>query len=313
MPRTFALLPLALAGALLTGAAARAAGDASPSVAVTIKPLHSLVAAVMAGIGKPDLMIPGTALPREYVPVAGEAERFAKARLVFWIGPMLERNLVRPLAAISGGTEVVAVSEAPGVILRPTRTGGVWGLEDDTPAGSGDVSEIDGHLWLDPHNARAAVGVIAARLGAADPAHAARYTGNAAKLHARIDALDALLQQRLAPIASWRFLVYRDDFQYLEQHYRLSAAGAILGGSGQPPGPRRMEALRHQIRLSHARCVFGEPDSPESLVDAVTDGLNVHTGSLDPEGIALKPGPDLYFDLMTALAGSLRKCLLGWD
>src|SRR4029077_2676425 len=53
MPRTFALLPLALAGALLMGAAARAAGDASPSIAVTIKPLHSLVAAVMAGIGKP--------------------------------------------------------------------------------------------------------------------------------------------------------------------------------------------------------------------------------------------------------------------
>jgi zinc transport system substrate-binding protein len=312
MLRISRLLPLALAGALLASAEARAA-DAPPVVAVTVKPLHSLVAGVMAGIGKPDLVVDGTALPRDYVPSAGDTERLAKARLVFWVGPMLERNFVRPLARISGGTEVVAVSEGPGVVLRPPRTAGVWGLEDDATAGTGDVSAMDGHLWLDPQNARAMVAVVTARLGAADRAHAGRYTANAAKLYARLDELDAALQHKLAPLASLRFVVYRDDYQYLEQRYRLSAAGAILGSAGQPPGPRRLEALRHQIQLSHPRCVFGEPDSPEAVVDAVSDGLGLRTGSLDPDGVALKPGPDLYFDLMTALAGSLRMCLLGWS
>jgi zinc transport system substrate-binding protein len=302
---------LALATALLAAAAARAAGDTAPSVAVTVKPVHSLVAGVMAGIGKPDLVISGTALPRDYVPAASDAALLAKARLVFWVGPMLERNFVGPLSAIAGATEVVAVSGGPGVVLRPTRTAGVWGLDDDTPAATSDISAMDGHLWLDPRNARAIVALAAARLGAADPAHASRYTGNAAKLYARLDTLDAALQQKLAPVASWRFLVYRDDYQYLEQRYRLSAAGAVLGLAGQPPGPRRLEAVRHQIQLSRARCVFGEPDSPEALIDTVTDGLGVRTGSLDPEGTALKPGPDLYFDLMDGLAGSLRKCLVG--
>ena len=313
MPRIFALLPVALAGALLMGATVRAAGEASPVVAVTIKPLHSLVAALMAGIGKPDLVVPGTAVPRDYVPSAADTERLVKARLVFWIGPALERNFAKPLAAISAGTEVVSVAEGPGVVLRPTRSGGAWALEDDTSAGTADMSALDGHLWLDPQNARAIVALAAARLGAADPAHAARYTTNAAKLYERLDALDHALRQKLAAAADLRFLVYRDDYQYLEQRYRLSAAGAILGATSEPPGPVRLEALRHQIQLSHARCVFGEPDSPEAVIDAVTDGLGVRTGSLDPEGITLKPGPDLYFDLMTALAGSLRKCLLGWD
>jgi len=313
MTRILPLLPLALASALSMGAAARAADDASPVVAVTIKPLHSLVAGVMAGIGKPDLVVPATALPRDYAPTAGDTERLAKARLVFWIGPMLERNFARPLARISGATEVVAVSEGPGLVLRPTRSGGVWGLEDDGPTGTGDIPTMDGALWLDPQNARAIAALAAARLGAADPAHAARYTANAAKLYARLDALDTTLRQKLAPTENRPFLVYRDRYQYLEQRYRLSAAGAILGAGGQPPGRRRMEAVRHQIQLSHARCVFGEPDSPETLIDAVTDNLDVHAGSLDPDGMALKPGPDLYFDLMTALAGSLRKCLLGRD
>jgi zinc transport system substrate-binding protein len=153
------------------------------------------------------------------------------------------------------------------------------------------------------------VAVVAARLAAADPAHAGRYTGNAATLHQRLDALDASLQQQLGPVASTRFLVYRDSYQYLEQRYRLSAAGAVLGATGGSPGPIRMEAVRRQIKLSHARCVFGEPDAPEQLLDAVTDGLGVHTGVLDPEGLSLKPGPDLYVDLMNALVASLRKCL----
>jgi zinc transport system substrate-binding protein len=306
------ILPwLALVSALLPGMAAQAAGDVALPVTVTVKPLHSLVAAVMVGIGKPDLLISGTAPARDYVPATGSTDRLAKARLVFWIGPMLERNLVRPLASIAGATEVVAVSGGSGIVLRPTRLGGIWNLEDDAPVGSGTVSETDGDLWLDPRNARAIVATVTARLAAADPAHAGHYTANAAKLYARLDALDASFQQQLLPVASWRFLVYRDNYQYFEQRYRISAAGAVLSAAGTPPGPIRMDAVRHQIKLSHARCVFGEPDSPEQLLDAVTDGLGVRTGALDPEGTALKPGPDLYFDLMSGLVASLRKCLLG--
>ncbi|HXP74523.1 MAG TPA: zinc ABC transporter substrate-binding protein [Stellaceae bacterium] len=309
MPRLLSWL--AIASAFLLSATAHAADDVAPTVAVTVRPLHSLVAVVMAGIGKPDLVISGTATARDYKPDAGEAERLAAARLVFWVGPMLERNLVRPLALIAGATEVVPVSEAPGIVLRPPRGSGAWSLEDDAPSGSGTVSDTDGDLWLDPRNARAIVAKVASRLGAVDPVHAGHYTANAAKLYARLDALDASLQQQLQAVASWRFLVYRDNYQYFEQRYRLSASGAVLGATDEPPGPIRMEAVRHQIKLSRARCVFGEPDTPESLLDAVTDGLGVRTGTLDPEGLSLKPGPDLYVDLMNALAGSLLKCLQG--
>jgi zinc transport system substrate-binding protein len=302
---------LAVAIALLASGGAHAADDAVPAVAVTVRPLHSLVAAVMAGIGKPDLVIVGTATARDYKLPAGGAERLGRARLVFWIGPMLERNLAQPLTLMAGATEVVAISAEAGIVLHPARTGGAWTLEDDVAIGSGEVSETDGDLWLEPRNARAIVGLVSARLGAVDPAHAGRYTGNAAKLYARIDALDATLQHRLAAVASWRFLVYRDSYQYFERHFRLAAMGAVLGATGASPGPIRMEAVRHQIKLSRARCVFGEPDTRETLLDAVTDGLGVRTGTLDPEGIALKPGPDLYFDLMNGLADSLVKCLQG--
>src|SRR5215472_17983509 len=80
-PMSGILFSLALASALLTSGVAQAAGEVAPVVAVTVRPLHSLVAAVMAGIGKPDLVITGTARAGDYKPAAGEADRLATARL----------------------------------------------------------------------------------------------------------------------------------------------------------------------------------------------------------------------------------------
>ena len=55
--------------------------------------------------------------------------------------------------------------------------------------------------------------------------------------------------------------------------------------------------------------MFAEPVFQPNLVAAVTEGTLARSGTLDPEGMTLSPGPDLYFDLMTALARNLRGCL----
>ncbi len=96
------------------------------------------------------------------------------------------------------------------------------------------------------------------RRGSAPPTpRMARATpANAAKLYARLDALDNMLRQKLAGVTNWRFLVYRDDYQYLERRYQLSAAGAVLGATGAaarpapPRGPSPSDpALPRPLRL----------------------------------------------------------------
>jgi zinc transport system substrate-binding protein len=44
-------------------------------------------------------------------------------------------------------------------------------------------------------------------------------------------------------------------------------------------------------------------------VTTVIAGTGARTGVLDPEGAALAPGPELYFQLMNGLAESLVHCL----
>ena len=72
---------LALAGVLALSAATPA--SAEPKVVATIKPLHSLIAAVMKDVGTPSLIIEGAGSPHTYSLKPSQAENLSRANLVF--------------------------------------------------------------------------------------------------------------------------------------------------------------------------------------------------------------------------------------
>jgi zinc transport system substrate-binding protein len=279
-------------------------------VVASIKPIHSLVAAVMAGVGEPALIVSGGASVHTYTLRPTDAEHLDKAQLIFWVGPVMESFLAKPLKALAGGAEIVELDRAPGVASLKARVGGLWEKDADEPTTAVPAEEIDGHLWLDPANAKAIARVAAARLGALDPAHAGRYATNAAALERRLDALDADLKAQLAPVRGVPFVVFHDAYQYFDRRYGLDAIGSITVSPEKQPGARRNEEIRRKVSTLHARCVFSEPQFPPTLVRTVIDDTGARTGVLDPEGAALPAGPGLYAALMQALADSLVHCLM---
>jgi zinc transport system substrate-binding protein len=197
-------------------------------------------------------------------------------------------------------------------MLLPARRGGDWEEEDEHEHdrhAAASLAEEDGHLWLDPMNAKAIVRIAQARLAALDPANAARYGANAAALDRRLDALDAALRRRLAPLRGRRFVVFHDAYQYLERRYALAAIGSITVDPEHLPGARRIAAIHDKVARSGARCVFSEPQFQPRLVATVIEGTPARTAVLDPEGAALTAGRELYFTLMSNLADALAACL----
>ena len=103
----------------------------APLVVVSIKPVHSLVAGVMDGIGEPKLLIEGGGSPHTYTLRPSEAQALQDADVVFWIGEDLESFLEKPLEALPRSGHVVALHEAEGVTLLPYRAGGAWAKHAD--------------------------------------------------------------------------------------------------------------------------------------------------------------------------------------
>ena len=293
----------------------------TPRVAVSIPPIHSLVAGVMDGVATPELLVKGGASPHTYSLKPSDAKALAEAQLVFWIGEGLEAFLVKPLAALAGNAKVVELIEVPDLRRLPYRTGGPWKRDDHghdhadkkkatkpekTDHGHGDT---DAHIWLSPTNARVLAAAIMTALVEADPANALRYRENGQRLNDRLTALEAEMKTALAPVKDRPFVVFHDAYQYLEDAFGLNAIGAVAIAPEKPPGPKGLAALRKRIIATRAQCVFREPQFPAKLAETVAEGTGARIAILDPEGITGAPGTNLYFELMRANVQALAACL----
>jgi zinc transport system substrate-binding protein len=297
-----------------------------PRVVVSLKPLHALIAGVMEGVAKPELLLTGGESPHSYALRPSQAKLLAEADVIFWVGPELESFLVKPLQSLVDKGQVVTLLEALGVRLLPARRGGVWEVHDDhgekmhkhghehrqetakaasPPARQG----MDPHLWLDPQNAKGIAHLAAVELGRLFPAHRSKLAANAESLAVRLDALDAELHHGLSDLRGRPFVVFHDAYQYFEVRYSLSAAGAITLSPEQAPGAQRLREIRKTIRERQATCVFAEPQFEPRLVATAVEGSGARQGVLDPLGADLKAGPDAYFVLMRRLAAGLLACL----
>lgn len=274
-----------------------------PRVIASIQPLHSLVAGVMKGVGVPALMVSGNASEHNFALKPSDARRLAAAQLVIMVDPAYETFMKRlpPAAA------VVAMAQLPGIVRKPLREGGLW--EHDHDHHDEHEASTDFHVWLDPTNAKIAVQAIADALSRLDTANAPLYTANAANLQARLDALDAELAGRLAPLAARPYVVFHDAYHYFEARYGLSPAGSITIDPDRPVSAKRLASLRDRLKKAGAPCVFREPQFSGSVVETLARSAGARVGVLDPQGAALPPGPDQYFSLMTGLAQSLTECL----
>jgi zinc transport system substrate-binding protein len=305
------------------GAAAQAptpSGDAPPRVVASILPLHGLVAGVLAGRGVPELLLPAGTSPHEAGLRPSQAATLAAADVVFWIGPTLETFLADALPALAPEAKTVAAIELPDLSLLPLRPAGPWAEaghghehEADVAAtdgpGAAGVARVNPHLWLDPIMAQRIAAAAAETLAAADPAGAELYRRNAAALSARLAELDARIAERLAPLRHVRFIVFHDAYVYFETRYGLSAWGGVTQAPNQPPGARRLAALRAEIRAAGIACVFTEPQFRPALVETLIAGTDTRTAALDPLGVGLTPGPEAYFKLLENLTERVVACL----
>lgn len=332
------LRTLLLSTALLAAGTLAARAEA-PDVVVSIKPIHSLVAAVMQGVGEPKLIVEGAASPHTYSLKPSNAAALQDADLVFWVGHGLEAFLEKPLESLGGKAIIVELDDAPGLEKLQFREGGPFeahthegeeghdhaheeeghdhakaadaGHDHEEEAGHQheEHGEFDMHLWLSPDNARAIATEAARALSEKDPANAETYNKNLAALNDKLAALNTEIIETVAPVKEKPFIVFHDAYQYFEHHYGVHAAGSITVSPETLPGAERLTQIRDKVKTLGATCVFAEPQFEPKLVNVVIEGTSAKSGVLDPEAATLEPGPELYFTLMRSIANSLRDCL----
>lgn len=289
---------------------AHAEGAAAPEVVVSVAPVHSVVAAVMDGVGEPGLLIPAGQSPHTFQLRSSTVKAVNEADLIFLIAAGFETALQKTVTAAGKLDRTVYLDGLPGLTWLPARSVDSHGEGENGGAAAGGGERPDWHVWLDPDNGAALARATADILAVRDPDNATTYQANAAAFAASLAVLRAELAQHLAPVRSEKYMVFHDAYQYFEHRFGLLEPAIVTVAPDRLPSARQIAQLRREIEEEGIICLFAEPQFASPLINTLREGLPVRIGTLDPVGAELPLGPALYPALLTNLGEDLSSCLL---
>ncbi len=122
--------------------------SAEMRVVATIKPIHSLVASLMDGIGQPELIVKGFASPHGYSMKPSDARLFENADLIVWVGSNIESSLSTAIATLPQNGTHLELSEISGLKLYEYRTSHIHDHHDEEH----EEEEHHAHEEADSHD-----------------------------------------------------------------------------------------------------------------------------------------------------------------
>ena len=288
-------------------------------VVTTIKPLHSLIANVMEGVGEPSLIIEGSTSPHSFTLKPSHAKLLEEADIIFWVGEGIETFMERPLESIVKNAEVVEFMEIESINKLKFREESIFedhddhdghDEHDDEHEGHDDHGhahgEFDAHIWLDPMNAKEMVLEIAHELSHLDPANEDKYNVNAKATNLALDEMIDDISQNINKDA--KFVVFHDAYQYFEERFGVRAAGALTLNTDVLPGAKQIDEIQDVVKDRGINCIFSEPQFNPKIISTIAQDTNIQTGVFDPLGANIDSDKSLYFKLINNLSEELKDC-----
>ncbi len=263
-------------------------------VVASIKPVHSILSSLMQGTDGPQLLVKQGQHPYGYELDEQQKQDLARADFIVWVGPELERFLVKPLAGVRSGVIVNTILDNPKIKVLPSR----W-----------DESRRDPFFWLDSRNTIILIDELTRGLMAADATRAHLYKRNRDALFARMAELDRRLEYGYRGLKSGVGIAYYDTLQYFEQAYALKIRGLVAETPLRALDAARLLDGRSKIADGYYSCLLIETGMKAPDLPLLTGSSKIKQAELDSFGNKFTPGPDLYFQLMDHNTSAIKNCL----
>lgn len=276
-------------------------------VVTSIKPLQLIAAALTEGVTHPEVLLPADGSPHHYALKPSDMRKLMDAKVVIWVGPGLEQFLVRPLLR----------TEAQIITLRPDLEAHQHEEPEHSEHEADEHSEehhdhgtnTDPHIWLDPMTGLEIAQQMLPALQQAMPQHAAQLQRNYAAFMEALQQKEQAIAEELSPFRDAGFFVFHDAYSGFVEHYGLKQLGYFTVDPARKPGARHLAEIRQQLEAAKAVCVFSEPQFTSAVVDAITSGLPVAQGEIDPLARSIEVETNGYLNYLQSLSDSFRACL----
>ena len=283
------------------------AAQSTPSVVVSIKPIHSIVTSLMSGIAEPQLLLKSNNSAHTFHLKPSQVQMLADADLVIIISGDFESGLRKAIKNIEDDSlfQIISLNN---LSIHNSRSE-ILKLKEHDDADEHEDNIYDLHLWLDINNMKLIAKHINNLLIKIDPVNEDKYNNNFLELMLDLEELKIDLEKQIAPFLSSQFAVFSDTTQYFEKSMKLIRPIIITPYHGARLSIiRTLMAKQAMTDLSVSCLLYGQEAKPNQI-SVLSEGLNLKTFEIDILGVKYPAGPDQYFNLMKRISSQLASCL----
>ena len=275
--------------------------QSTPSIVVSIKPIHSIVTKIMDGVTKPELLLDSNSSAHTFHLKPSQIKMISNADLVIVISENFELGLRKVLKNINEDSHL-KISELDHLIIHNSRGETIYDKHENS-------SKFDFHLWLDVNNMQLIATYISNIIIELDPKNEHIYSENLKELNLELDELKEQIKQQLAPVSSTPFAIYSDTLQYFEKSLELKRPVIITPFHGAGLSIKRTIDAKRKIKDLNISCLIYDTEVKAKQLRVLSEGLNLKSFKIDILGNEFTPGPDQYFNLMKKTSSQLSLCL----
>jgi len=283
------------------------AAQSTPSVVVSIKPIHSIVTSLMSGIAEPQLLLKSSNSAHTFHLKPSQVQMLADADLVIIISGDFESGLRKAIKNIDDDSlfQIISLNN---LSIHNSRSEILKSKEHDD-ADEHEENIYDLHLWLDINNMKLIAKHINNLLIKIDPVNEDKYNNNFLELMLDLEELKIDLEKEIDPFLASQFAVFSDTTQYFEKSMKLIRPIIITPYHGARLSIiRTLMAKEAMSDLSVSCLLYGQEAKPNQI-SVLSEGLSLKTFEIDILGTKYPAGPDQYFNLMKRISSQLASCL----
>ena len=105
-------------------------------------------------------------------------------------------------------------------------------------------------------------------------------------------------------------MFYHDAFQYLEAHYGIQHALALVEDPEVAPGMRSIMQTRQAVAESSAQCLFTENSANPATIATLLANKKLRQVHLDILGNDQAAGAEGYINMLQGIATAMQACLV---
>jgi len=289
---------LTIVGVTLSACGQPTSSSEAPVVLASTTFLTDITRNIAGDRVKVESLLPIGADPHSYQPTPQDVAKIEQSKLLIINGAEYEHFLESLLENAGGERKIIEASSG----LR---------LRTDAESEQG----VDPHLWLDPNNVIIYVENIREGLTHFDPDGAAIYQSNADAYVAKLEALDAWIDEQVSQIPPERRLLVtnHEALGYFAERYGFTVIGAVVPSvsSDASTSAGQMAELIEQIKSSGTPAIFLDEVENPALAEQIADETGVKVvADLHLESLTDGPPAATYIDMMkhnvTQIVNALR-------